>query len=159
MKKRMIPAALVLLVFAVASLYLSYNLHWLLQGREGECSADLFAVLRGLGNPRIRNFFLLFLGVSALAVWYMLVAQSYIKYKSDMQQITPDLETPKAEGQGQYGTARWLSHKKLSKAFGSSAIDVNSQTIRELLRHGYDDLNAEDNTTKEEQVYDTDRGI
>jgi hypothetical protein len=43
-------------------------------------------------------FFLLFLALSALIVGDMMLSRSYIKYKSDMQRITPAIRTPKPEG-------------------------------------------------------------
>lgn len=70
----------------------------------------------------------------------MLVMQNYIKYKSDMQSITPDIATPKAEGQGQYGTASWLDSRQYSGAFSAVKIDKQSLLIRELISMGDEDL-------------------
>ena len=70
----------------------------------------------------------------------MLFSRSYIKYKSDMQYVTPDIQTPKAEGQGQYGTAHWLQPGDFDKAFYPVEIDAHSSLIWSLVEHGQDDL-------------------
>lgn len=126
-------------VFAIASLYISYNVHWILMRQLKMCSTSPVVLISGLREPKIRTLFIICLIASALAILYMLVMQSYIKYKSDMQRITPDIETPKAEGQGQYGTARWLNRKKFSKVFTAVEVDQSSPLIKDLIAHGCDD--------------------
>lgn len=80
----------------------------------------------------------------------MLVNQYAIKYKSDMQHITPDIETPKAEGQGQYGTARWLDKSKYQSAFDLFEINDTDEWIEQLILHGRDDLTEKKENLQEE---------
>lgn len=132
-------------VFAVISLYFSYNVHCLLLGNRDLCSANPLVLVSGLGEPRIRTFFILCLIASALFISYMLIMQGYIKYKSDMQYITPDIQTPKAEGQGQFGTARWLKSTDFQKVFSKVKVDDSSDHIKYLKIHGYDDMKEANN--------------
>lgn len=139
MKKKIISAAALLSVFAVGAAYLSYNLHWLLERQMQKCSVNIGAVLGGLADPRIRLLFLLLWAAGGLLVWYALAMQASVKYKSDMQEITPGIVTPKAEGQGQYGTAHWLSASQLPSVFSVVQVDMQSERLRKLMEHGYDD--------------------
>lgn len=145
MKRKIIISSILMMVFAVAALYISYNVHWILMKQRNMCSTNPLVLISGLSEPRIRTFFIICLITSALFIVYMLVMQNYIKYKSDMQYITPDIQTPKAEGQGQYGTARWQEKAKFSKVFATVQVDKSSAMVKKLIAQGYDD-NKENNT-------------
>lgn len=140
MKRRAITAAFVLLFFCALSPLAGYNLHMLLSGRRELCSADPASVLTGLSIPQVRGFTLLGIGVAAVAVAWMLVSQNYIKYRNGMMEIVPGLWTPEPAGQGQYGTARWATEMELSSTFSVALVDAESPLLRELIAHGYDDL-------------------
>ena len=43
--------------------------------------------------------------------------------QSDVERITNNIVTPKAVGQGQHGTSRWLTDKEFKKAFKYIEID------------------------------------
>ena len=139
MKRKIIFSCILLAGFTVIALYASYNLNYLLLRKRNMCSINPIVLIQGLNDSKIRTFFILFFIVGALLIIYMLFVQNYIKYKSDMQQITPALETPKAEGQGQYGTAKWLSKAKYEKAFAVVEMDDRSALIKDLVAHGRDD--------------------
>ena len=138
MKRKIIISSILMTVFAVASLYISYNVHWILMRQRNMCSTNPLVLISGLSEPRIRTFFIICLIASSLFIVYMLVMQNYIKYRSDMQCITPDIRTPKAEGQGQYGTARWQDKTKFSKVFATVQVDKSSAFIKELIANGFD---------------------
>ena len=61
-------------------------------------------------------------------------------YESDLDTITPEIRTPKAVGQYQHGSARWMSDAEKGKAFDSFTLDPDDPAIRELLKTGYDGL-------------------
>lgn len=144
MKRKIIISCILMAGASVASLYISYNVHCLLAGKRNMCSTDPVVLISGLSEPKIRTFFIIGMMASALAIVYMLVMQNYIKYKSDMQYITPDIETPRAEGQGQYGTARWMDRKKYPVVFSAAKVDESSTLIKRLIDLGYDDKGAYD---------------
>lgn len=143
MKRKIIISCVLMTGFSAASLYISYNVHWILMRQRNMCSTNPVVLISGLNEPRIRTFFIICLITSALFIVYMLVMQNYIKYKSDMRQITPDIQIPKAEGQGQYGTARWLDKSKFSKVFATVKADKNSTMIKKLISNGYNDEEEE----------------
>ncbi|MEM5767943.1 MAG: hypothetical protein AAGU32_06600 [Bacillota bacterium] len=143
MKRRGITAAVVMAILMVLSLLGAYNLDRVAGGHPEECSWSLLVSLTGLGNRKVLIFFLLFLTLSAAAVLFMLFEHSYINYKSEMQTVTPAIKTPKAEGQGQYGTARWMEKDEIPDAFTVVQIDRNNPLICRLMDEGRLDLTGE----------------
>ena len=91
------------------------------------------AVLAG-GKPL--QFYLLFCAVVAVLLLWVMFTGSYLKYRSDMRRITPDIETPCADGQGQFGTARWLPREKFRKYFGVWKIPAKDPGFQALLEAG-----------------------
>jgi type IV secretion system protein VirD4 len=61
-------------------------------------------------------------------------------YQSNLNAVTPDIQTPAAVGQYQHGSAKWLNDKEKDKAFENFVLDPNDPQIKELLRSGYDGL-------------------
>ena len=60
--------------------------------------------------------------------------------ESDLDTITPEIQTPRAVGQYQHGSARWMTDSEKDKAFDSYILDPHDPTIRQLLETGYDGL-------------------
>lgn len=140
MKRRIITAACLMACLSVLSLLGAYNLDRAAGGHVSECSWNVLTAFTALESRKVFFFFLLFLALSALIVGYMLLSRSYIKYKCDMQQVTPDIRTPKPEGQGQYGTARWLDRRRIPEVFTAVRIDEDDPLIQELCDKGAEDL-------------------
>ncbi len=151
MKRKIIFSCILLAGFTVIALYASFNLNYLLLREHNMFSANPIVLIRGLTDSRIRTFFILFFIAGAILIFYMLVMQNYIKYKSDMQWITPAIQTPKAEGQGQYGTAKWLSKEKYTKAFAVVEMDDRSELIKDLVTHGRDDKKTNKDFVEQEK--------
>ena len=117
------------------------NFIWLFRLLDFPCPAISTVVsLSRLWNRKVLIFFLLFLRLFATAVLFVIFEHSYINYKSEMQTITPAIKTPKAEGQGQYGTARWMEKDEIPDAFTMVQIDRNDPLIRRLMDEGRADL-------------------
>lgn len=62
-----------------------------------------------------------------MGIWYLMVDDK--QYKADMIQVTPDIRTPAPAGQGQHGTARWLSKKEIDQVFASCIIDKDTREV------------------------------
>lgn len=134
MKRQIIFASLAFVLCCALSVLAGYNLHCVLSGQAALCSIQPLRVLHGmLTIPRARSFAGLLIAASACGIIVILLMQGYIKYRSNMRQITPQIETPEAAGQGQYGTARWLKNSEISQVFFTAAMDINSVQIQELL--------------------------
>lgn len=91
------------------------------------------AILAG-GKPL--QLYLLFCAVVAVLLLWVMFTGSYLKYRSDMRWVTPDIQTPCADGQGQFGTARWLPKKDFGKCFGSWKISAKDPGLQALLEAG-----------------------
>lgn len=137
MKKRLTVAALVLLVsMAVILPILARDIHALLSGNTGLLSVSPLAGWAAvLQISQVGKLYLLLSGALALLILWAMVSSSSLKYRSDMQRITPEISTPCADGQGQYGTARWLSKNKYDKCFHAQSL-ADLDGLEELLEAG-----------------------
>lgn len=142
-KKRWIAGGAVLLLLWVAVIPVSYNLDALLSQRYDYTWNPLRALPLVLQTPKAGLFLLLLLAASALAVVGCLLTGSNIDSHSRIQHITPDIEIPEAAGQGQFGTARFLSKKKYSKVFTAYTLPTDG-LYAELLKEGKNDAKAID---------------
>lgn len=67
------------------------------------------------------------LALEIMGIWYLMVDDK--QYQADMIRITPDIKTPAPAGQGQHGTAKWLTKKELEQTFASCIIDQNTRQL------------------------------
>ena len=73
-------------------------------------------------------FFLSFIfSIISLAIIFLLGNNSTMK--SEVNKITNNIVTPKAVGQGQHGTSRWLTDKEFKKIYKYNVIK-NEKTKR-----------------------------
>ena len=141
MKKRIIIA---LAVFAAAALIvlpvLAADLHFLLlRNLPGLVWNPIEGWLLVVADQRVRQFYFLLLAATALGLVWILVSGNYLKYQSDMQQITPDIQTPCAAGQGQFGSARWMRPEQFDRFFTRWKIQTNAPDLDALIRAGLQD--------------------
>lgn len=140
-KPKLIICVMIFAVGGIFNLFFSTTLHRLLS-REmarlailpfGNCVASLFT------NRQHLMLFLCSQGfILILALLFYLT--NLRPYQSDLDTITPDIKTPKAVGQFQHGSARWLTDKEKDKAFGSFVLDPDNLQIKKLIQTGYDGL-------------------
>lgn len=89
-----------------------------------------------LADRRVLQFYLFYLaGVALLLIW-VLVSSNYLKYRSDMQRITPDIITPCAAGQGQFGTAKWMKVEDIGRFFTVWKVPKKQEWFRQLMAAG-----------------------
>lgn len=136
--KRWIIAGTVLLAAAGFLLpQLATDTHYLLLR---ELSSMTINPLVGWGmifqDDRVLRFYLLYVAVTALMLLWVLVCSNYLKYRSDMQRITPDIITPCADGQGQFGTARWMGKKDIGNFFTVWKIPKRQKWFQQLISAG-----------------------
>lgn len=89
-----------------------------------------------LADNRVLGFYLLYTIAVALMLIWVLVSTTYLNYRSNMQRITPDIITPCADGQGQFGTARWMKPEKIGRYFGVWRVPKRQLWFRELMAAG-----------------------
>lgn len=140
-KPKLMVCALIFGSGTIFNLFFSVVVHGLLT-REitrlsllpiGECLHSLFT------NRQHMMLYLCLQGfVSVLAVLFFFTNMR--PYESDLDTITPEIQTPRAVGQYQHGSARWMTDSEKDKAFDSFTLDPHDQAIRQLLETGYDGL-------------------
>ena len=140
-KLKIIVCALIFVADGIGNIFFSSILHGLLTRQIdtmrlipfGECISSLASS---------RQHFLMFVCLQGfilvLAVFYFLT--NLRPYQSDLTTITPDIQTPKAVGQYQHGSSRWLKESEKEKAFKSYVLDPNDPLIKSLIKTGYDGL-------------------
>lgn len=85
---------------------------------------------------KARQFYWIFLALTALLLGWVLVAGNYLAYRSKMQKITPDIRTPSPAGQGQFGTARWLNPKHIGRFFSIWKPARHAKWFKQLIAAG-----------------------
>lgn len=75
-----------------------------------------------------------------MAFLYLFISDTK-SYKSDQVKITDTISTPVPAGQGQCGTARWLSKKEYDKAFSNYEFDMD--ILKEWDKIKLDDIKEE----------------
>lgn len=141
MNKRFVAAGIFLLFFSFLTVLAAYNIHQFFS-RQMMFSLSFLACIQGVvAVPEIRMWaFLLELIVLLGLFWLVCGSAVSVKSTSKMIHVCPGIETPAPEGQGQYGTARWMSAGEINQAFTVIHIDNLSQRLRKLKAVGRDDL-------------------
>ena len=143
-KPKLMISALIFFLGSVPNLFFSAALDHLLSHRvakltflsPGECFVNLVSSKQHLLLFLcIQGFFLI------LAVLFF--TANLHPYQSDLEKITPDIQTPKAVGQYQHGSARWMNDEEKERCFSSFVLDPNDKTIRRLLDSGYEDVESQ----------------
>lgn len=137
-KPKLIICAFIFVLGGVLDLFFSTALHGLLSHKItklsfppiGDCLVSLVSS---------RQHFLLFLCIQGffLLLAVLFFTTNLYPYKSDLVEITPEIQTPKAVGQYQHGSARWLTEEEQDVTFCSYVIDPNDKLIKSLLDSGY----------------------
>ncbi len=138
MKKRWLVGFAVFALGAALLLpQLAADAHFFLSRQERKITLNPIdgwrTVLSG-GKPL--QIYLIFAALLALCLLRILLTGSSLKYRSDMQQITPQIATPCAAGQGQYGTARWMRRAQLRDAWTVIPLSKDDETLTAALAAG-----------------------
>lgn len=130
-KQKLIISALIFLVGLWMNIYFSANLHFLLSKQMDVLSLiPIKDCITSMATSKahlllflcIQGFILLF------AVFYYIT--NHKPYQSELVEITPQLSTPVAAGQKQFGSAKWLMDKEKDTVFKSLILDDNDEKHR-----------------------------
>lgn len=91
------------------------------------------AVIR---NTKALRFYLLLDALVGLMLGAILLTGSSLDYRSKMWEVTPDIITPCADGQGQFGTAKWLRPESIARFYGVWNPPKKTETFLELMDAG-----------------------
>lgn len=141
MKKRWIIAAVAYAVIVALVLpVLATNVHYVFLGEYVALTVrpteSWQMIIRG-GQPL--QLFIILTGAVTLILFWILFTGTYLNYRSNMLEITPDIHTPCADGQGQFGTAQWLKPEQICKFFGVWVIPKKTTELQNLLAAGKKD--------------------
>lgn len=89
-----------------------------------------------LRSSRVLMLWVMSALILALLLFLLILQGSGIDHRSRMQRITPDIVTPCADGQGQCGTARWMSKKEMRKVFSLWKLPGKSASFKALMKAG-----------------------
>ena len=140
-KPKLIMCAAIFFVGSFVSVFMSTALHNILSGEMttleiagfSECISSIAA-----SRQHLMLFFCLSGFMLILAAVFFLTNMR--PYQSQLNSVTPDIQTPAAVGQYQHGSAKWLTEREKDKAFESFILDPNDPQIKALIRSGYDGL-------------------
>ena len=92
------------------------------------------------------NHLTLFMSMCLLVIFggaYILTSNNSSNFESDMDYVTDTILTPKAVGQSQHGSQRWLKEKEFEKTFASYTINTTkNKSLAQLLHLGHGDIKA-----------------
>ena len=75
-------------------------------------------------NEKFLPLFFLMFTLFEVLIFAMLTINKN-SYESEIEKITDKIKTPKAIGQGQYGTARWQTNKEFENNFKCNKLPLN----------------------------------
>lgn len=121
-----------LVIGTMASLYISTYLHIILSGGEIRLLGLLEVIRLVIKLKQVRIMLLLLEGGTILlSIAFFLLNDSF--YKSELVKVTPNIKIPKAAGQMQFGSARFLTDREKEEIFTLCKIDKDDKFIKRLL--------------------------
>ena len=139
---KVIISVMIIVFGTLSNLYFSTFLHQALSVAQEEGGFTIPSLSASMDSIKEdKNHFKLFISIEAI-VFLMAIAFCLINdktYQSDFKKITPNIFTPVSAGQGQFGSARWLTEDE-RKTFSTCILNRKDDVIDFLMKHGYDDL-------------------
>ena len=123
-KPKLIICVLIFFAGGFFNIFFSTALHGLLTREMTKLSFIPISkcIISIFSSPQHFMLFLCLQGfMLILAVMYFFT--NLRPYQSDLDEITPDIQTPKAVGQFQHGSARWLKDEEKDKAYDSFVLN------------------------------------
>lgn len=149
MKRKLIVAAAVFVVALFVNVYFSEIVFQLISksytGFDGISFWD--AVKSILNNDTHKTIFCCIQIFAALGL-VLLIVSRIATTEGKMIKVTADIKTPAVAGQKQHGSARWQTKKEIYQKFDVARLDKNNPIIKDLIEHGYDDLEFYKNERK-----------
>jgi type IV secretion system protein VirD4 len=146
--KKSLPYIFLLVLGATAALYFTALMDSLLRRSTIE-SYQIFDIIRYVAsNKNALKLFLVFVAAIMIALFVLILSGSK-DYQSAQIIVTPDISIPVPAGQGQCGTARWLSKKDFDSVFRSFTLDSSNEFFQLLSRLSLYDIENELNRIME----------
>lgn len=137
-KFKLIFIFLLISIALAVCIYFSFILYQLLGRNYNGLPLPNLAILEeSVGSIlKSRMHFMLF--TSLVGLVFMIAILPFIltsqPYKSNLRQITPDIMTPIAAGQKQFGSAEWLGEREKRNIFSYYTLKREDKIIKALLK-------------------------
>lgn len=133
-RRRYATAVLVFFFLSFAALEIAGNADPLLSGAAQSMSWNPLVLLRGLSGRGIL-LWLLLIALGGLGVVWAMIGNVQLKYRSKLYEVLPGFAIPYPEGQGQYGTAWWLTETEQHRSFSSVLLPEKLELSAQLQEH------------------------
>lgn len=142
-----VPVCIFLLVSGtIVALFFSNALNdMIMYGKLTTQMTDLSALMGNvLTHDKLRQLFLLLEALVALIciVYYVCAKRTY---QADTYKVTDTISIPMPYGQGQHGTAWFMTKKEMKKMYTSLSVSEIDPTVQKLLHNGDERFKATEN--------------
>ncbi len=104
-------------------------------------------------NEKCMQLFLIIQTLFSLFFVFVIFIQKENVYQSVLVNVTDNIQTPRAMGQGQHGTARWLKDTEFKRIFKKNVLETNKKLEEQKFRKGGLIVGYEQKENKENIYY------
>lgn len=149
LKKKLVTAVVCFIAAMLLNVYLSTVIFQIV-GRsfDGFSGISFFGGLNSIFENGTHGTIFVCIQIFVTLGLILLIASRITSYESAMTKITDDIKTPAVAGQKQHGSARWQTKDEIFKNFDVVRFEKENPIIKDLIEHGYDDLDFYRNEKK-----------
>lgn len=149
MKKKFVTATICFIAAMLLNVYLSTIIFQIVgKNFEGLSGISFFKGLKSIFENGTHGTIFVCIQIFVTLGLILLIASRITSYESAMTKITDDIKTPAVAGQKQHGSARWQTKAEIFKNFDIVRFEKENPIIKDLIDHGYDDLEFYKNEKK-----------
>lgn len=149
MKRKLIVAAAVFVVALFVNVYFSTIVFQLIsKNYTGFGGISFFGGIKSIFTNDTHQTIFWCIQIFVVLGLAILIVSRIATTAGRMIKVTADIKTPAIAGQKQHGSARWQTKKEIYQKFDVARLDKNNPFIKDLIEHGYDDLEFYKNERK-----------
>lgn len=149
MKRKLIVAAAVFVAALFVNVYFSTIVFQLIsKSYTGFGGVSFFSGIKSIFTNDTHQTIFWCMQIFVALGLALLIVSRIATTESRMTKVTADIKTPAVAGQKQHGSARWQTRKEIYQKFDVARLNKNNPVIKNLIEHGYDDLEFYKNERK-----------
>lgn len=149
MKRKLIVAAAVFVAALFVNVYFSTIVFQLIsKSYTGFRGISFFGGIKSIFTNNTHQTIFWCIQIFVVLGLALLIVSRIATTAGRMIKVTADIKTPAIAGQKQHGSARWQTKKEIYQKFDVERLDKNNPIIKDLIEHGYDDLEFYKNERK-----------
>ena len=149
MKRKLIVAAAVFVVALFVNVYFSEIVFQLIsKSYMGFGGISFWSAVKSILKNDTHQIIFWCIQIFVVLGLVLLIVSRIATTEGKMIKVTADIKTPAIAGQKQHGSARWQTKKEIYQKFDVARLDKNNPIIKDLIEHGYDDLEFYKNERK-----------